>query len=87
MYSRHPQIAERWSAEERKGAADFKGLRPGQYARHTGKASEREAMAQGPPTFMAGARPGKLGVAPREKGFAGRDVRAAAVAHVTKKGG
>lgn len=60
----------------RSDATDFKNLSPGQYARHPGRSSEREAMAAGSgiPVFP------EVG-----KGFQGRDVRKAAVAQAKQR--
>lgn len=67
---------------------DFRHLSPGQFARHTGRSSEKEAMnsGHGVANHLAGF-PGRLGAPSQPSGFLGRDVRkAAASAALTKKG-
>jgi hypothetical protein len=67
----NPGLAKRWGAQDSRGippkkrtdATDFKGLIPGQKARH-GKSpasNEREAMGEGHGIkFMPGSKPGPL---------------------------
>lgn len=69
----------------RSDTTDFAKLSPGQFARHTGRASEKEAMKEGHGVALyPESRPGKYGQVPRRTGFVGRDVRVAAAALVKK---
>lgn len=71
----------------RDAPADFKGLTPGAKARHgiSVPASEQQAQKDGPVDYVQGSR-GRLGSPSVLGGLRGRDVRAAAVARVSRKG-
>lgn len=67
---------------------DFKNLRPGQYARHPGRSSEKQAMASGHGVpLLPGSRGTRLGRPEHPQGFQGRDVRVAAAALANERKG
>lgn len=69
----------------RDAPGDFKGLNPGQKARHgiSRPADERQAMQAGPVEYMPGSK-GPLGSPSEPGGLRGRDVRAAAAKRLGK---